>query len=58
MNFLKTKPRQQPTNRFQDYLQNQPVFNWFSRYEAKPDAPSKEKSLAYEHNWMSNRKQS
>ncbi|WP_218352841.1 hypothetical protein [Alteromonas lipotrueiana] len=35
MKLLKTKRFTKPENRFQQYLQNQPVFNWFDRYEDK-----------------------
>ncbi|QPG06727.1 hypothetical protein IT774_06195 [Salinimonas marina] len=35
MKLLRTKRFTKPENRFQQYLQSQPVFNWFDRYEDK-----------------------
>ena len=35
MKMLRTKRFTKPENRFQQYLQSQPVFNWFDRYENK-----------------------
>jgi len=38
MKLLKTKRYAKPENRFQQYLQSQPVFNWFDRYDDKKNA--------------------
>lgn len=47
------KPASQPTNRFQDYLQKQPVFNWFARYENGNCADESHHSL--NQHWMAKR---
>ena len=41
MKLLKSKRQAQPANRFEEFLQNQPVFNWFSRYETATSSPAK-----------------
>lgn len=33
MKLLKPKFPPKPENRFQEFLRNQPVFNWFDKYE-------------------------
>ncbi|QJR82299.1 hypothetical protein CA267_016860 [Alteromonas pelagimontana] len=57
MKFLKPKYPPQPNSRFQKYLQSQPVFNWFDRYEKQHDVQrvdSAENAALY-RNWMAKR---
>lgn len=57
MKFLKPKRQPQPANRFQKYLQSQPVFNWFERYE-KADvsgAAGNLQSTETSTNWIAKR---
>ncbi|NMH61237.1 hypothetical protein [Alteromonas ponticola] len=53
MKLFKRKLTPQPSNRFEKYLQSQPVFNWFDRYnESKREqAATVQPELLYS-NWM------
>lgn len=53
MKFLKPKRQPQPANRFQKYLQSQPVFNWFERYEQP--AVNAEYPETQNANWIAKR---
>ncbi|MBD3584195.1 hypothetical protein HHX48_00415 [Salinimonas sp. HHU 13199] len=54
MKFLKPKRQPQPANRFQKYLQSQPVFNWFERYE-QPATVNTEYQDPQHANWIAKR---
>ncbi|WP_018982052.1 hypothetical protein [Salinimonas chungwhensis] len=53
MKLLKPKRQPQPASRFQQYLQSQPVFNWFERYEQP--APVGEFKTNERANWIAKR---
>mgnify|MGYP001282976806 CR=1 FL=1 len=59
MKLLKTKFPPQPENRFQEFLQKQPVFNWFDRYadERVVHAGNVAHGQSYE-NWLAKRVES
>ncbi|MCW8090294.1 hypothetical protein [Alteromonas sp. ASW11-130] len=53
MKLFKKKMSPQPSNRFERYLQNQPVFNWFDRYkDNKQDTPIQGNTELLYSNWM------
>ncbi|MCW8108264.1 hypothetical protein OPS25_07130 [Alteromonas ponticola] len=53
MKLFKRKLTPQPSNRFEKYLQSQPVFNWFDRYNdnKRDQASTSQSELMYNH-WM------
>ncbi len=54
MKLSKPKFPPKPENRFQEFLCSQPVFNWFDKYENKPEkaatVPASE--LSVQESWI------